>query len=96
MESQALRLAVKNPAVNAVLLALWVVIMIAVCVGFWAGTERIKQSRLSEHRYWLINPRAILAGYRKMNWKLYFGSWIIGLLSLLAFFSIFFAAAEPV
>jgi hypothetical protein len=58
LESQALHLAVKNPAINALLLALWGVTMVAICVAFWTGTERIKQSRLSGHRYWLINPRA--------------------------------------
>jgi ABC-type spermidine/putrescine transport system permease subunit I len=95
VESQALHLAVKSPAISAVLVALWLVGTVAFCVSFWARTETIKQSRLSGHRYWLINPRAIFAGYRKTNWTLYFWSLLIGLLSVAASFLIFFVAAEP-
>ena len=88
-------LVVKDPAINAVLFALWTIFMIAAMVGFWVGTERIKAARESGHRYWLINPRAIRAGYRAMNWKLWWLSIFIGLLAWAAFFVIAFWAAEP-
>ena len=73
-----------------------IIMLIAIMVNFWISTERIKDARLSGHRYWLINPRAILAGYRKMNWKRYFWSWTIMILCGAAFLLIFFATAEPI
>jgi hypothetical protein len=86
---------VKNPAVNAILIVLMIVFTGSWMVGFWIQTGTIRDARESGHRYWLLNPRAILTGYRAMNWKLYLSSKIIGLLAFAAIFLIGFFASEP-
>ena len=86
---------IKNPVINVILIVLMLVFTGAWMVGFWVHTGRIRDARESGHRYWLINPLAILAGYRAMNWKLYLLSIFVGLLAWAAVFAIGFFAAEP-
>ena len=86
---------IKNPVVSAVLIVLMIVFAAAWMVGFWVQTGTIRDARESGHRYWLINPRAILTGYRAMNWKLYLASVLMGLIALAAIFVIGFFASEP-
>jgi hypothetical protein len=86
---------IKNPVINVILIALMIVFTGAWMVGFWVHTGSIRDARESGHRYWLINPLAIFAGYRAMNWKLYLSSIFVGLLALVAVFVIGFFAAEP-
>jgi hypothetical protein len=86
---------VKNPTVNAILIVLMIVFAGAWMLSFWIQTGTIRDARESGHRYWLLNPRAILAGYRAMNWKLYLSSIFIGLLALAAIFLIGLFGSEP-
>jgi hypothetical protein len=61
-------------ALEAVLFALMVLFMLAWMVAFWVQRGTIRDARQSGHRYWFVNPLAILAGYRAMNWNLYLWS----------------------
>jgi hypothetical protein len=87
---------VKSPAVNAILIVLMIIFTGAWMVGFWIQTGAIRDARESGHRYWLLNPLAILTGYRTMNWKPHLSSVFIGLLAALAaIFLIGLFASEP-
>ena len=48
-----------------------VLFVLAWMVAFWIWTTSISDARASGHRYWMGNPRAILASYRARNWNLY-------------------------
>jgi|SRR5580698_7192879 hypothetical protein len=87
-------LVVKNPALQALLGLLLIIFTIAWMVGFWINTGAIKDARQSGYRFWLINPRAVITGYRKMNWKLYLWSMLIGGISIAAALAIHFYADE--
>jgi hypothetical protein len=88
-------LVISDPASRVAFLVCLVTFTIAWAVGFWIVTGAIKDARQSGHRYWLINPAARLAGYRKINWKLLGWSVAVGLMSIAAAAAIGFLAGEP-
>jgi hypothetical protein len=79
LQTQHHLLVVKDPAIQAAILVLMAIFTIAWMVGFWVNTGVIRDARESGHRYWLINPLAMLAGYRQMNWKIYLWYMFVGL-----------------
>ena len=95
LQTQVHLVVVKNPAMQVLLWVLMIIFMIAWIVNFWISTGAIRDARQSGYRYWLINPRAALAGYRKVNRKIYLWSMFVGLISIAAVFAIVFFAGEP-
>lgn len=86
---------VRNPAAVAAVYVLMAIFTGAWMVGFWLYTGVIRDARASGYRFWLLDPRAMLAGLRVMKWRLYVLSMLIGLLAFAAMWLIGFFASEP-
>jgi hypothetical protein len=95
LETPHSHLIINDPVSRLAFLVCWFVFTIAWAIGFWIVTGAIKNARQSGHRYWLINPLAKLAGYRKMNGKLLLWSIAVGLAAITTAIAIGFFAGEP-
>jgi hypothetical protein len=73
---------------NVLLLLLMILFVLAWMVAFWVQTGTIRDARESGHPYWMVNPRAIIAGYRAMNFWLYGAALLVGGVSALLIFVI--------
>jgi hypothetical protein len=71
---------------GALTIALAITFTVAWMVGFWAITGSIKDARQAGYRYPLINPLAVLAGFRTKKYLVFLVSWLIGAAAIGAIF----------
>jgi hypothetical protein len=68
---------------EVLLLPLFILFVLSWMVGFWLCAGTIRAIRESGHRYWMINPFAVVAGFRALNFRLYLAACGVGAVSLL-------------
>jgi hypothetical protein len=55
----------------------WIIVVAACMVGFWATMDMIARARDSGYRYWAVNPLATVHAFRLKNFVVFLIAGII-------------------